>query len=175
MFERINFPMSRVFAAVIPFLLAAFGVLLANFPVSFLGGILPSPLLALMPVYFWCLVRPDLMPPGAAFAIGILEDVFSGGPPGIWALSFVASYALVDRQRDAFAGLSGIGAILGFAAAMLTASGTAYVVMSIYHNHMMPLAPIVLQVAVSVLFYIPVVPVLVLVHRRLVGPLRSDF
>ena len=31
---------------------------------SLLGGLVPPPLLALMPVYFWCLVRPDLMTPG---------------------------------------------------------------------------------------------------------------
>ena len=44
-----------------------------------------APLLALMPVYFWCLVRPDLMSPAAAFVIGMLEDILSGGPPGVWA------------------------------------------------------------------------------------------
>ena len=59
----------------------------------------------------------------------MLEDLFSGGPPGVWAASFVAAYALVDRQRDTFAGLSGIGAILGFAAAMLVGVGArAYVI-----------------------------------------------
>jgi hypothetical protein len=29
------------------------------------------------------------MPPGVAFALGMLEDLLSGGPPGVWALSFV--------------------------------------------------------------------------------------
>ena len=36
-------------------------------------------------------------------------------PPGVWAASFIAAYALIDRQRDSFASLSGWATILGFA------------------------------------------------------------
>lgn len=162
-------------AAITPFLCSLIAIALANMPVSLLGGIVPPPLFALMPVYFFCLVRPDLMPPALAFAIGILEDLFSGGPPGVWAASFVAAYAVVDRQRDTFAGLSGIGAILGFAAAMLIASFTAYIIVSIYYGMLPPIAPLIVEIAVSILFYIPAAVALGFVHRRLVGPLRGDF
>lgn len=162
-------------AAITPFLCGFLAVAIANMPVSLLGGIVPPPLLALMPVYFWCLVRPDLMPPAVAFAIGVMEDLFSGGPPGVWAASFIAAYALVDRQRDTFAGLSGIGAILGFAVAMLVASITAYIIVSIYYGMLPPISPIIIEIAVSVLFYIPTVAVLSWIHRHAVGPLRRDF
>ena len=158
-----------------PFIVSLFAIVIANMPVSLLGGIVPPPLFALMPVYFWCLVRPDLMPPALAFGIGVLEDLLSGGPPGVWAASFVAAYALVDRQRDTFAGLSGIGAILGFAVAMLVASITAYVIVAIYYGLMPPIAPLIVEIAVSVLFYVPAAIVLGFIHRRFVGPLRSEF
>ena len=59
-------------------------VLISNLPISLTGGLVPPPLLGLMPVYFWCLVRPDLMTPAAVFAIGVLQDMLSGGPPGVW-------------------------------------------------------------------------------------------
>lgn len=166
---------SRLFASVVPVTLAILGVLIANLPVSFLGGLVPAPLLGLMPVYFWCLVRPDLMPPFWAFAIGILEDMLSGGPPGIWTVSFVVTYALIDRQRDAFAGLSGLGAILGFATAAAAACASAYFVEAIYYWRMPPLAPVMGELAMSVVFYVPAAMFLGLIHRRLVGPLRSDF
>jgi len=166
---------SRVFAAVIPVTLATLGCLVANVPVSFLGGFVPPPLFALMPVYFWCLVRPDLIPPFWAFAIGLLEDVLSGGPPGVWAVAFVITYAAIDRQRDAFAGLSGFGAILGFATAAAIACASAYGVVALYHWHMLPLAPVMGELAMSVFFYIPALIVLGFIHRRFVGPLRSDF
>jgi rod shape-determining protein MreD len=166
---------SRIVASVIPATLAILGVLIANLPVSFLGGIVPPPLLGLMPIYFWCLVRPDLMPPFWALVIGLLEDVLSGGPPGVWAVSFVVTYAAIDRQRDAFAGLSGLGAIFGFATAAAIACATAYCVVALYYWRMPPLAPVMGELAMTVFFYLPGVVFLGLVHRRLVGPLRSDF
>jgi len=172
--ERLGFSAGTLFAAVVPFVSGVVAVALANLPVSFLGGLVPPPLLALMPVYFWCLVRPDLMPPALAFAIGVLEDLFSGGPPGVWGASFVAAYWLIDRQRDSFAGFSGIGAILGFAAAMLVTSATAYVIVAIYYARLPPVAPVVVEITVSVLFYIPAAAVLGWIHRHFVGPLRSD-
>lgn len=162
-------------AGATPFFCGVVAVALVNVPVSLLGGQVPSALLALMPVYFWCLVRPDLMPPAIAFLIGVLQDLFSGGPPGVWAVSFVTAYALVDRERDSFAGLSGVGAILGFAAAMLVAAGTAYVIVAIYYAGLPPVGPLVVQISLSVLVYVPAAFVLGWLHRHFVGPLRSDF
>jgi rod shape-determining protein MreD len=166
---------NRFTATIIPLSFALLGVLVANVPVSFLGGIAPAPLLGLMPLYFWCLVRPDLMPPFWAFAIGVLEDLLSGGPPGVWALAFVTTYALVDRQRDMFAGLSGFGALMGFATAAAFACAAAYLTVAAYYWRIPPLAPVMGELAMSVIFYLPAVVVLGFVHRRFVGPMRSDF
>jgi rod shape-determining protein MreD len=172
--DRIGFSFQSVLGAVIPFFCAIFLAILANVPVSVTGGVVPPPLLALMPIYYWCLVRPDLMPPFAVLMIGILQDLLSGSPPGVWTVSFVAAYALVDRERESFAGLSGVGAILGFAAAMLAAGATAYTIIAIYYWNLPPLGPILIEIAVSVVFYIPIAVLLGWVHRHLVGPLRSE-
>ena len=152
---------------------AAFAVLLSNIPVTW-RRLVPPPLLGLIPVYFWCLVRPDLMTPAAAFAIGILQDVMSGGPPGIWTFSFVVGFAVIQRQRDAFAGLAGAAAVLGFATATLIVCATAYFVTAAYFWHLPPVGPIVGELAITVLFYVPGAFVIGSLHRRLVGPLRSD-
>jgi rod shape-determining protein MreD len=174
--ERVSALMgSRLFASVIPVTLAFLGVLIANLPVSFLGGIVPAPLLGLMPIYFWGLVRPDLMPPFWAFTAGILEDMLSGGPAGVWTVSFIVTYVLIDRQRDAFAGLSGFGAILGFATAASLACASAYTVEALYYWRIPPFAPVMGELAMSIVFYVPALVFLGFVHRRLVGPLRSDF
>ncbi len=166
---------SRSLAAIFPVSFGLLSAIAANVPISFLGSWLPTPLLSLMVVYFWCLVRPDLMSPGWAFMIGLMEDILSGGPPGVWAASYVATYAVIDRQRDAFAGLSGLGAILGFATAALIACGTAYVVMNFYYWRLLPLSPVVSEFAMTAVCYVPAVYLLGAVHRHLVGPLRSDF
>ena len=73
------------------------------------AGWCPPPLLGLMPVYFWCLVRPDLMTPAAAFAIGILQDMMSGGPPGIWTLLLSLTYAVVAAPARRLCRLVGRG------------------------------------------------------------------
>jgi rod shape-determining protein MreD len=165
---------ARLAAALVPFVCGLLGVVFSNLPVTLFGGLVPSPLLGFIPVYFWCLVRPDLMTPAATFAIGILQDVMSGGPPGIWTLSFIVAYAVIQRQRDAFAGLSGVAAVLGFATAALIVCAVAYLsTAALYHP--VPLGPIVAELAITVLFYVPGAFVIGWLHRRLVGPLRSDF
>jgi rod shape-determining protein MreD len=120
-------------------------------------------------------MRPDLMPPLAAFTIGVLEDFFSGSPPGVWTMSIVVTYALVDRERDAFAGLAGIAAILGFGAATLVAGGVAYLVAAFIFGHLPPLGNIAMEIAMTIIFYIPVLPLLNRIQHHLIGPLRGDF
>ena len=174
--EGTGFVMSgRILSAFLPFACGLVAVLISNLPLSLTNGLVPAPLLALMPIYFWCLMRPDLMTPAAVFGIGLFQDIMAGGPPGIWTLSFVVTYAVIDRQREAFAGLSGFGAVLGFATASLVAMACAYGTVALYYWHLPPIAPIVAELVVTVLFYIPGVFVIGVAHRRLVGPLRSDF
>jgi len=176
--ERAQSPRFRYLTAVIPMACGLAGVLIANIPVSVLGGLVPAPLFGLVPVYFWCLVRPDLMTPAVAFSIGFAEDILSGGPPGIWTLAFVLTYALVARQRDSFAGLSGLAAVLGFAAAAICACTLAYLTVAALNVlsglHLPPLTPILGQLAMTVLFYAPSTLVVGWLHHKLVGASRGD-
>jgi rod shape-determining protein MreD len=165
----------RFLTALVPLLCGLVGVFIANIPISFVGDVVPPPLLGLAPVYFWCLVRPDLMTPAAAFTIGMLEDVMSGAPPGVWTLAFVLSYALVARQRESFAGLGGLGAVLGFAACAFATITAAYAIVGVYYGRVPPLGPMVAQLAMTVAFYVPATYLVSTIHHRFIGPLRSDF
>lgn len=162
-------------AAAIPFLCGLAGAVLSSLPLSLTHGEVPPPLLSFMAVYFWCLVRPDLMPVAAAFALGFVQDFLSGTPLGFWTAAFVATYGLLDRQRETFAGLAGMGAILGFALAMLVACGIVYGIAAVYFWRVPPIMPQILQLAVSVLCYVAVLPLLNGIQHRIVGPLRSEF
>ncbi|HEY0265388.1 MAG TPA: rod shape-determining protein MreD [Rhizomicrobium sp.] len=173
-------PRLKFLSALVPLACGLLGVFIANIPISLSGGAVPPPLLALVPVYFWCLVRPDLMSPAAALVIGFAEDLLSGGPPGVWTLAFVLTYALVARQRDSFAGLSGVVAVMGFAAASAFACAVAYftiafLVLLAPGPQRLPLfAPIISELAMTVLFYVPTALVIGWIHHRLVGALRGD-
>jgi hypothetical protein len=84
----------------------------------------------------------------------------------------MAAYALVDRQREILAGLSGAAAVLGFAAAMALAATATYILTWIVFTRQPPLAPLLLASVFTVLFYPPVAVILGWVHRRAVGALR---
>ncbi|MGQ0742714.1 MAG: hypothetical protein ACT4OG_10595 [Alphaproteobacteria bacterium] len=164
----------RALIAAMPVMLGALAVAIANLPVSFTGGLIPAPLFALAPVYFWSLVRPDLMPPLAALGLGLLEDLLSGGAPGVWGGAFLAAYAFAESQRDSLAGLSGAGAVLGFAAAMFVAAGAAYALAALAYWQTPPVAPLLLQSAVTVAFYPVIAAIMNRLHRRFIGPHRED-
>ncbi len=169
-----NFTSLRVFTALVPLLCGLVAALVCNIPIAPLSGKVPPPLLALVPIYFWCLVRPDLMTPAAALAIGLAQDILSGAPPGVWTLAFVLTYALVARRRDSFAGLSGLAAVVGFGAAAAFTCTCAYITVAMLYWHLPPVPPILGELAMTVLFYVPAAMVVGGIHRRLVGASRSD-
>jgi rod shape-determining protein MreD len=167
-----NHPL-RLVGSLIPAMLAVLLVMLVNMPVSFTGGLLPAPALALACVYYWVLVRPDLMPAFAVFSIGLLEDLLSGGPPGLWAAGFLGAFWLADRGRETLAGLTGLGAVVGFAGAMLFAGAIAFGLDTIVYLRLPPLPPLLLESVSTVVFY-PVIAISMgWFHRRIVGPMRS--
>lgn len=164
----------RTFIVLTPVLLGAVLVMMVNLPVSVTGGLIPAPQLVLAPIYFWALVRPDLMPPIAALGLGLLEDLLSGGAPGVWGGGFLAAYAFSERQRDSLAGLSGSGAILGFGAVMFIAAGTAYGLAALAYWQWPPVGPLLLQSAVTIAFYPLLAVIMNRLHRRFIGPRRDD-
>lgn len=175
MYDSYGGSFGRFFAALVPFGMAVVGSLLANFPISFTNGFLPAPLFGLMPVYFFGLMRPDLMPVWAAFLAGALEDLLSGGAPGVWAMAFVACYIFADRQRDSLAGLASFGAIAGFAAALMLAVATAFAIVAIYYWRLPHIGPVAVTLVANILWYIPALWLMNKTQHQVVGALRGDF
>jgi rod shape-determining protein MreD len=171
--EQFGMNPARVFAFFAPVLLALLFVVIANLPLSITGGLMPAPLLALAPIYFWVVLRPELLPPIAVLLIGLFEDLLSGGPPGIWAFGFLAAYGLADRQREVFEGLSGVGAVLGFAATVFTAAGAAFLLASFVYWRPAPLASLLLESLLTILFYPLLAIVLTWANRNLVTAFRG--
>lgn len=164
----------RIFVVLTPVLFGVVLVTMVNLPVSVTGGLIPAPQLVLAPIYFWALVRPDLMPPIAALGLGLLEDLLSGGAPGVWGGGFLAAYAFSERQRDSLAGLSGSGAILGFGAAMFVAAGVGYALATLAYWQWPPVGPLLLQSAVTIAFYPLLAVIMNRMHRKFIGPRRDD-
>lgn len=73
-------------------------------PVPYYAVVAPS--LPLMAIYYWVVLRPDLMPRTAVFAIGLIHDALSGVPLGVNALVFLLAHALLTSQRRFLVGKS---------------------------------------------------------------------
>ena len=129
--------------------------------------------MVLASIFFWQIVRPDLMPGLAILLLGLLEDLVSGGAPGLWAGGFVAAFAFIIRNRDMFEGLPGTGLLIGFTGALTVASAAAYVLAWAAYAHAPPLAPLFLQGLLTALLYPIVANFSAWVHRRIVGPMRD--
>ena len=143
----------RLTARLAPLLISVLLVVIANLPISFTAGLLPAPELALVAIFFWALTRPNLMPPAAVLAIGLAEDLLSGGPPGLWAAGFIAAYLLIDRERKTFLELSGAGIFIAFTGVVLLTAATAYALASGIYVRLLPIAPLLLQCIVTVILF----------------------
>jgi rod shape-determining protein MreD len=96
-------PLSRLDQTARGFLPVITAILLGIIAVLPIGipqwGALAPPLM-LIGVFYWSLVRPDLMPPTAAFALGLLQDFLSGAPIGSGALIMVVTqWTMRGQQR----------------------------------------------------------------------------
>ncbi len=83
-----------------------------------------TPMISLMCVYFWSIYRPDLFGYGAAFGLGLLEDLLIGTPLGSGALVLMLCQRIIVHQQRFFH--SKPFAVMWFAFA-LVASGAALV------------------------------------------------
>jgi rod shape-determining protein MreD len=98
-----------------PFLLSLVLVVLTVLP-SGIPSLAPvAPPLALMSIYHWTVYRPNQLPVVGVFAIGILHDLLSGAPLGLFTLVFLTAYGVTLTQRRFVAGKSFLIYWFGFA------------------------------------------------------------
>ena len=115
-----------------------------------------TPILTLAAVYYWAIYRPDLMPAGLAFALGLLHDILTGGPPGLTALVLLFVCGACGTQRRAVVGKSFMIGWIGFVLIAAVAYFVAWLLACLYYLHPLELTPIAGQFLVSVLLYPPV-------------------
>ena len=84
---------------IVPVLSVFFMVLLSvtYLPLPFFSAVSPS--LPLMAIYCWVVLRPDLMPRTAVFALGLLQDALTGVPLGLHAFVYLVAHPGLLAQR----------------------------------------------------------------------------
>ena len=137
----------------IPFAVSVLLILAAVLPYGLPKSSLAAPVLALISVYYWSLFRPELMPAGAAFLLGLLVDVLGGGPPGLNALVLILVHWAASGQRRALAGKSFAVGWLGY---LLIAGGAAilnWFVASVFHVTVIESVPLLVSHAIGTAAY----------------------
>jgi rod shape-determining protein MreD len=80
---------------------------------------IPMPLFPFMAIYFWSMTRPEYMPYIAVFLIGLFQDLLTGGPVGLWALTYLLSVVFLSTQIEIIAGRGRSVLWAGFVLAVL--------------------------------------------------------
>lgn len=54
----------------------------------------PAPLFPLIALFVWSVRHPRFVAPWLIFLIGLFQDLLTGGPLGMWALSYLLAFAI---------------------------------------------------------------------------------
>jgi len=139
--------------AATPMILGILGVIFLALPLRLLEGWAPTPIIPLVVVFFWSIYAPDYLPSVSVFFIGLLQDLLTGGPLGLWAAVYLATQFVVMSQRPYFLGREQKVVWLGFALAAAGASVMLWLVMSLMSGVLLPVGDLLGQMAVTVLIY----------------------
>ncbi|MBI1239743.1 MAG: rod shape-determining protein MreD [Alphaproteobacteria bacterium] len=144
---------TRSLSLLTPLLAGLTLVIMSLLPLDLTGGWLIVPALPLMAIHYWGLVRPDLMPPLAVFFIGLSFDILSGGPVGLYAFVYLATYAVLLSQRRLILARLMHQPWVGFAITMGIACVIGWLAGSVVARQALSPAPFMVQCLVSVVVY----------------------
>ena len=143
----------RLLRAAAPTLLGVLGVLILAAPIRLFEGFAPTPIIPLVVVFFWSVYGPDYMPPFSVFLIGLLQDLLTGGPLGLWPAVYLVTQFIVMSQRGYFLGREQKVVWIGFALASAGAGTILWLVMSLMSGALLPVRFLLLQMAATIMIY----------------------
>ncbi|MEK7265680.1 MAG: hypothetical protein AAB227_06230 [Pseudomonadota bacterium] len=160
--------LARVARAATPTLLGIFGAVMLASPLRLFQGSLPTPLIPLVVVYFWSLYSPGHLPAASIFAIGIIQDLLSGGPLGLWPAIYLTVQYIAISQQSYFLGREVHVVWMGFAVAAMSVSVILWLFMSLFSGALLPIGGLVLQMLTTIAVYPIFAIVFGSLHRRVV-------
>ena len=127
-----------------------------------------APPLMLAGIYYWALTRPNLVPPSAAFALGLFQDLVTGAPIGSSALVLVLVQWILRGQQRYLINRPFLLLWAGFAPVVFGAAAIEWAIYAAYAQAMPNFAEGAIRAALGFVTF-PVVAGLILiqVHRAL--------
>jgi len=111
------------------------------------------PSLALISIYYWTVFRPDLMPAGAVFLVGLLHDLLGGAPLGTGVLALLLVQAAVGGQRKFFATAGFPLLWIAFAVLAAVVEALIWLLACLLMGRLIDPSPAILQYAVTLAIF----------------------
>ncbi|MFQ5535048.1 MAG: rod shape-determining protein MreD [Sphingomonadales bacterium] len=143
----------EVFLPASPVLSCLAMVFVIAMPYRIPGFATVMPQLPLIAVFYWGLMRPDLLPAAAVFAVGLLNDIVTGGPLGLSAIALMLARGLIVSQRRVFLGKPFIVGWCGFAIVALGVGILEGLLVAAYYKAVPSLDPVLVRFLLTVAAY----------------------
>jgi len=139
----IGVPMAQVMVATI-----LFGV-----PLRVFGLQLPEPLFAMTLAFAWAVIRPSVLAPFAILLLGLFQDIFWGGPLGLWAICLLIAYGVALAGRTMMAGQNRLILWLWYALVTATALVAGFLFVMLDSKSSPGLIPLAWQFLATIILY----------------------
>lgn len=147
--QRIDKIARNLTPLLISLLLVMFSVIPIHIP--YYGPIAAN--IGVMAVFYWVVYRPDLVPPSAAFLIGLWQDMMVGTPLGLNALVLVVVQMALAAQRRFFQGKSFLVVWWAFAMIAFLAAMLGWIFMMALYTVWLTPTPAVFQLLLTIALY----------------------
>lgn len=137
----------------VPMLMALVATLIFALPIRLFGLALPEPVFPLVLAVAWPLIRPSILAPAALLIVGLILDLFWGGPLGLWPLCLLAPYAIILFCRPLVIGQDTRVLFGWYAGVAVIAFCIAYVVVALMFNQPPHVPSVLLQWLPTVLLF----------------------
>jgi rod shape-determining protein MreD len=127
---------------------------------------LVMPSLTLSIVYFWSIHRPELFGVGSAFVIGLLQDLLTGVPLGLFTMTMLLTRAGVATQGMFFRDKPFVVHWWGYALVAVLASAFTWVVAAMIQGVFAPPGQVFMALILNVLIFPLIFGLCNVVERR---------
>lgn len=121
-------------------------------------------------VYFWTLYRPAALPAPVVLVLGLLMDLLTDAPLGLWGVLLLLGQGAVGLARSSLIRQSFLLVWLGFAGFAAAVAIGEWLGRSILALMLLPIGPLAVQACVAALLYPLFALVLTRAHRGAAAP-----
>jgi rod shape-determining protein MreD len=134
-------------------------------PAHLVDGVNIMPTWPLIAIFLWSGLRPYFMPPFVVFAIGLTQDLLTGAPMGVWALSYLVSIAVFRFRGEDGMPRDLPPILLRFGGTLVLAHTIAYIAGSWSLGQLADFRPLIIEATATILMF-PLLAFLALRRRR---------